>query len=210
MKEIRYTLVTDGSSDKALMPILNWLLQDIGVNYPIQGEWADLRRLREPPKKLDERIRKSIELYECNILFVHRDAEKKSLQDRVKEIRAAERLGVNSLTSIPIVCVIPIRMIESWLLCDEMAIRRAAGNPYGKQELDLPKTSDIEKIADSKARLKETLSKAGFPNKRRKKDDISNYRVAEMINDFQPLRNLSAFQELEKELKNILILHQWI
>jgi hypothetical protein len=45
MKEIRYTLITDGSSDRALISILTWLLIELGVNIPIQSAWADLARL---------------------------------------------------------------------------------------------------------------------------------------------------------------------
>ena len=41
MSALRYTLVTDGRSDKALKPILDWLLIDIldeqGIHIAIQG-----------------------------------------------------------------------------------------------------------------------------------------------------------------------------
>lgn len=36
MTELRYTVVTDGSSDVALIPILTWLLRANGVAYAIQ------------------------------------------------------------------------------------------------------------------------------------------------------------------------------
>jgi len=45
MSSIRYTLLTDGSSDRALIPILNWLLRQHLLNHEIQSEWADLSRL---------------------------------------------------------------------------------------------------------------------------------------------------------------------
>lgn len=35
MNEIRYTLLSDGSSDKALLPILTWLLRLHGVECAI-------------------------------------------------------------------------------------------------------------------------------------------------------------------------------
>jgi hypothetical protein len=204
MKEIRYTLITDGSSDKALIPILTWLLKDVGIDYPIQAEWADLGRLRKPPKTLDEKISKSIELYESNILFIHRDAENQPPTNRKTEIRDAERLVKKSTVVPPIICVIPIRMTESWLLFDENAIRQAAGNPQGKQELNLPRISEVERIPDPKALLKNILSIAGANSKRRRDDNIPIARLADLIEDFKPLKDLTAFQELEKELRNIL------
>ena len=63
MNELHYTLLSDGPTDKALMPILKWLLQQRLVNVPIQPHWADLRRLRRPPRELHEKIQKSVEVY---------------------------------------------------------------------------------------------------------------------------------------------------
>ena len=61
MKEIRYTLLSDGSSDKALLPILSWLLYQHCPEYAIQSQWADLGRLPKPPKQLPEKINKGRE-----------------------------------------------------------------------------------------------------------------------------------------------------
>lgn len=60
-EELRYTLLSDGSSDKALLYVLTWLLQQhIVVNCAIQSEWANLGRLPKRPKKLPDRIQKSL------------------------------------------------------------------------------------------------------------------------------------------------------
>jgi hypothetical protein len=40
MNSVRYTLVSEGSSDKVLMPILEWLLDIHGVAV-VQTAWAD-------------------------------------------------------------------------------------------------------------------------------------------------------------------------
>jgi len=96
------------------------------------------------------------------------------------------------------------------ILFHEDAIRSVVGNPNGRQDLNLPKISEIEKITDPKARLEKMLIDASFPSRRGKRVTIPpNYcvRIAEEIDDFEPLRNLSAFQELEKELKNTLSKH---
>jgi hypothetical protein len=57
MTDLRYTLVTDGSIDKAFIPLLTWLLQDVGVQYPVQAAWADLVRVPDRPRTLEARIR---------------------------------------------------------------------------------------------------------------------------------------------------------
>ncbi len=209
MNYFRFTLIADGRTDDALIPILKWLLIKLGINAP-EPQLPILGNLRNPPKKLQDKIAIALDLFPCDILFIHQDAESDEtpIETRTKEIRKAEKLVKKSLP--PIVCVIPIKMIESWLLFNEDAIRKVVGNPNGKQELDLPKFSEIEQISDPKERLEKLLIDASFPRRRGKKVNIpSNYcvRVAEMIDDFEPLRNLSAFQELEKELKATLNEH---
>jgi len=206
MTDFKFTLIADGRTDDALIPILKWLLTNLGINAP-DPQLPILGNLRNPPKKLQDKIAIALDLFPCNILFIHRDAEtdENPIETRTKEIRKAEKLVKKSLP--PIVCVIPIKMVESWLLFNEDAIRKVVGNPKGGQELNLPKISEIEEIADPKGRLEEILINASFPNRRRKKAKIPpNYcvRIAEEIDDFAPLRNLSAFQKLEKELKNTL------
>jgi len=135
MTELRYTLLADGSSDRALLPILSWTLQQQGVSSAIQATWADLGRLRHRPRTLSERIIAALELYPCDLLFVHRDAEREPFENRHTEIERALLEVARQEVSLPsAVCVIPVRMHEAWLLFNEWAIRMAAGNPRGRQE----------------------------------------------------------------------------
>jgi predicted ATPase len=68
-------------------------------------------------------------------LFVHRDAERELLEKRVAEIHSVVSEAAQTKLVPPVVCVIPVRMQEAWFLFDESALRRAAGNPNGKQPL---------------------------------------------------------------------------
>ena len=190
------------------MPILTWLLIELGVNIPIQSTWADFRRLHNPPKKLADRIQKAIALYPCDLLFVHRDAEKESRQKRVLEIHQAVNL-IKEDVILPVVCVIPVKMTEAWLLIDEKAIREAAGNPKGRQPLDLPKTSNTEGLSDPKETLRGLLETARGHAPRRQQT-VSITRIAELIDDFQPLKQLSAFRELESELRDALYIQKFV
>lgn len=67
MSEVTYTLLTDGSSDACLMPILDWLLKSNEVRCAIQREWANLSLLRRKPVGLAERVERSLELYPCDL-----------------------------------------------------------------------------------------------------------------------------------------------
>jgi hypothetical protein len=207
MKEIRYTLLADGPSDRALIPILTWLLREYYPNYAIQAEWADLRRLPRKPESLAEKIERSVDLYPCDILFVQRDAEKQTIDSRKNEIREAIEL-VAEFYSIPTtINVIPIRMQEAWLLFDESAIRKASGNPNGQETLCLPHLNKIERLPNPKRILYDLLRKAsGLSGRRLSRLQVNSYapRVSEFINSFAPLRALSAFNALESDIQTVM------
>jgi len=203
MDEIRYTLVANGSSDRALLPILSWALRDKSGVTGIQAEWADLGRLPKPPQTFCDRILNAIELYPCDLLFVHRDAERQDPEKRYEEIGHAIQQAKSQGFGIPAICVVPVQMTEAWLLFDETAIRRAAGNPNGKNPLNIPSLKEIERISHPKDILFEILKKAsGLTGRRLKKFNLdqSRIRITELVLDFSPLRQLPAFQKLEKDI----------
>ena len=203
MDEIRYTLIADGPSDRALLPILTWALRENGGVGRIQAEWADLRRLPQPPQTLHERILNAIDLFPSDLLFVHRDAERENPDNRYREILAALTEATKKGFQTPVVCVVPVRMTEAWLLFDETAIRLAAGNPNGTNPLNLPDLSTIEQIPDPKNFLFEILREAsGLTGRRLKSFNMaeSRIRITELVCDFSPLGKLSAFERLEKDI----------
>ena len=211
MTELRYTLVTDGSSDIALIPILTWLLRENGVAYAIQPAWADLNRIpHQERRRLEDKIHWGLELYPCDLLFVHRDAEREPRENRVSEITIAIQSVVISVP--PRICVVPVRMQETWLLFDEPAINHAAGNSSNRQPLDLPPINRLEDLPDPKTELHDRLRLASNLRGRRLRNfPVSQRarRVTQFVKDFSPLRRLSAFAALESELQQIIEQQGW-
>lgn len=192
---LTYTLIADGSSDRALIPIIDWSLDQIAdLRYTSQYAEVSLKK----SEGLFRRAEEAIKFYECDILLVHRDAETLSIDRRIEEIRShLSKLGK------PYVPVVPVRMTEAWLLVDEQAIRSAANNPNGKAELDMPRVDRLEDIPDPKNMLFEKLKLASElpPGRLRKfRPESCCHRVAELISDFSQLRNLSAFVQFEDDL----------
>jgi hypothetical protein len=202
MTHLRFALLADGTSDRRLLPILEWVLRQQLPTVAIIPEWADLGRLKRPPTRLAERMAKAIELYPSDVLFVHRDAERASWSERAGEIRsAADALALS--TTVP---VVPVRMTEAWLLLDEAAIRTAAGNPNGKSPLALPRPRSIEKLPDPKALLLDLLRAASeLTGRRRKQFDAAaaGRRIVEQTTDFTRLRQLPAFCALEGDVRQV-------
>lgn len=214
MKELRFTLLSEGPTDRALIPILVWLLHSQGVKCAIQPEWADLRRLRLRSKlSLSEKIWLAIDLYPCDLLFIHRDADREPREKRYDEITSALSVVQREhVLSNPAICVIPVRMQEAWLLFDLQAIRHAAGNSRGRQALTLPPVRDLERLPDPKKILDDLLMQAsGLRGHRLDRMDVSAQaiRVTSFIKDFSPLRVLPAFAALEDDVSRTIDEQRW-
>lgn len=201
---LSYTLLSDGSSDRVLGRIIDWVIESLmsgcGRSEEIVGRWADFRIWPKPPRLLPERIERTIEYFPCDLLFIHRDAEGVPIDERSREIQRA--LDGRQLRGSRPVQIIPVRMTEAWLLIDEAAIRRAAGNPRSHVELSLPNINAIEGKADPKQILHEALRRAAGDTRRRFRVNSAVHSVAESISDFSPLRGLPAFQAFEAETRD--------
>ena len=201
-RPLRYVLVTDGSSDACLVHPIDWLLRSFGW-YEIEGRWADLRALAELGTSLSARIGLALEYYPADLIFIHRDAEREPLDRRIEEIEAALESIAHTCEHV---CVVPVRMTEAWLLHDADAIRAASGNPNGRAPLELPALKHLEDRADPKEILKTALLTASEARGRVRKQKVRDFgrmrhRVAELIEDYGPLRALPAFSRLEDDLE---------
>src|SRR5690348_6540892 len=118
---MRYVLLADGTSDRTLIPIINWLLTYLGVSEAIEAQWAETS---PHSTKLTERISNAHNIYSADLMFIHRDAENQPYILRKEEISEAI---LKANISVKAICVIPIRMQEAWFLFDESSIREASG-----------------------------------------------------------------------------------
>lgn len=97
-------------------------------------------------------------------------------------------------------------MTEAWLLFDEGAIRKAAGNPKGQTRLKLPEIAKCEELTDPKRLLREILMNASELSGRRRNSfraDVAAAQLATIIEDYSPLRALAAFQRFEQDVRKI-------
>lgn len=201
MKRVTATLVTDGSSDKLLAPLIE-LLFSAHTELAYQVNCAE----GLPPMSggLRARIDSALELFPCDFLFVHRDAEGVAATVRQQEIEVS---WLGSQQTATLICVIPVRMTEAWLIADEKPIRLAVGNPFGTESLGLPAVKNIESLPDPKAVLFEALKVAtGWNATRKRKFNPHPYRhrVSELADDLEPLRKLGSFRHLEAQIQSHL------
>jgi hypothetical protein len=145
-----------------------------------------------------------VALYAPDIIVCHRDAEGVGLEGRILEIiQSAKETGIE----IPIVPAVPVRMLESWLLCDEAAIRHAADNANGIEKLNLPNPSRVERLADPKQVLFDALRVAsglGTNRLRKFNEQRARTRITGFMEDYAPLRRQRGFELFEQALLDSL------
>ncbi|SFD00057.1 protein of unknown function [Flexibacter flexilis DSM 6793] len=198
MGELKCVLLSDGSSDKVLLSVIKWVLDNHFPKQSFDCEYADFSFLRNPPNNGDvsNRIQKAKLLYNFDVVFYHRDAEDRDagvLAQRTQEIQHQTPPEYQNC----LVCVVPIKMMEAWLLIDEEAIKCAAGNRNYKDKLNLPSVQRLESIPNPKEVLHELLKTVKGPKGKLNVHEAVHL-VADYIEDFSPLKNLAAFQAFEK------------
>ncbi len=137
------------------MAIIDWVIAELPVSsgLTIARQCAVLRNLHLPSNQLADKLRATFLECPCDILFVHRDAERAGLAHRLEEITAA-MVSAGGDVFVPIV---PVKMTEAWLLFDQEAIRRASDNPNGTIALGMPRSGRLHELNDPKKVLAELL-----------------------------------------------------
>ena len=188
-QQLPYAIIADGETDRLLIPIIQWSIHRLD---------PDVELIELEFKKRSGSVADFISVYDSGamLIFVHRDAENASLEERLKEFEPIARSDV--------VLVVPVRMSEAWILFDSSAIAKAAGSSSSR--VTVPRMNRIESIADPKGLLNQLLFEAaGSPAGRRGKnfnDSISWRRasVAQNISDYSPLDLLPAFRQFQRSL----------
>ncbi|WP_338672674.1 DUF4276 family protein [Streptomyces sp. SCSIO 30461] len=137
-----------------------------------------------------------------DLVVVQRDADRGPAQDRRDEIAEAVRAEWPGLQHV---AVVPVRMLEAWLLLDEACLRQVAENPRGRVSLDLPKGTVAEKVADPKQLLKDSLARASEYKGRRlaqfqKRFSQHRLRMLELLDPEGPVAALPSWQHFVKDL----------
>lgn len=203
--QIRFALIGEGSSDRPLVAVLTALCRKLAPHAEVDGEWANpVLQLLETGKELDAQLRGLLARNETfNLFFIHRDAD--SSDDLPTREVIARGVQLSGCTG-PAVPVVPIQETEAWLLLDEAAIRKRAGNPNGRQPLGLPKPKHVEHRAQPKELLRDALVRACAPGRKQRElrsNDAEFGRLRRLLFDDLdidgPVSQLRAWQALVKD-----------
>jgi hypothetical protein len=205
---VRFLLVGEGSSDRALVAPLEKLCLQLGASEA-KGVAPDMgRRHLKPGHRVVDKLHSALSLEpNADLVFIHRDADDADPSPRHQEIEQA----VAELASMPPwVGVVPVQMSEAWAMLDEQAIRRAADNPSGRVPLDIPKPKHVERIADPKSYLDDLLIKASGESGRRldrfkRKLSARRFLLLDQLDLDGPIRYVPAWNRLCDDLRPVLV-----
>ncbi|MEU2041732.1 hypothetical protein [Nocardia niwae] len=196
--------VCEGTSDLPLAEIVETLFIDRDVEVRLSK--PDYALLGKVPKDVASRVGAGLRLLggPVDLVVVHRDADNAGPDERRNEIESAVRSVSDSVRAMP---VIPVRMTEAWLLLDEGAIRRVAGNPRGRTNLNLPSVRKIESVPDPKQLLQQCIITAADCTGRRREQVAKRFsehrrQLLRSIDCSGPITQLPSWQQLVKDIES--------
>jgi hypothetical protein len=168
MKMLLLALYAEGSTDaRFLPPIIRRTAEKIIAQHG-QG-FADVSEPMIVPKQQDRRREDGIlsaayHVYGYHVLIVHSDAD-----DRTPDRALSERIQpgfklvsrTNGEVCKHLIPVIPVQMIEAWMLADHNALRTIIETDMSPKNLGLPsKPAEVERDANPKRTLNEVIQRA--------------------------------------------------
>lgn len=202
---INFALIGEGTSDLNLANHLETLLVEKGFEE-VSGIAPDLRQLPTPPGNSVAEKAAAIEEHfsEINLIFVHRDADNAGYDARREEI-SQQTEGCQS----SIIPIIPVKMIEAWLLCDIEKIGTIIGIQADRRPNSAPKIRNIEKLADPKKALEDIICELANARGRKLDKLKSNFyqhraRICQELETGGPVKHLPSYQKFIKNLERTL------
>ncbi|MFP4394514.1 MAG: DUF4276 family protein [Anaerolineales bacterium] len=213
MKQLVLALYAEGSTDERFLPRIiqrtaEHLLARYGVEildpHVVNGDIHSRATLQE------QIVAAAKETRGYHILIVHQDADapdqERALQERIQP-------GLDLAQQEPehyqqdIVPLIPVRMIEAWMLADPVALCQAIPSCPTPDELNLPhKPEQVEHISDPKAELAR-ITRIYQTRRRRSRSRSYLAKIQERLADeiaIERLKRVPAYQTFEQKFAQVL------
>lgn len=204
--KIRFVLTGEGSSDLRLVEHIETILVGEGFSE-VSGEIPDLGLFRPAVGRSvrDKLVALSRYYPHADVIFVHRDADNAGVLVREQEVSEAAQDIFELGRVIPIV---PVTMLETWLLADTDAIKRVAGNSAFRGAIScIPVSRRLESARDTKQILMEALCEASGTQgarlgKFKKRFSEMRARLTVDLDPQGPVQNLPSYQAFRQKLSS--------
>lgn len=138
-------------------------------------------------------------------LGVHTDADRDTYEERIKNKIEPVRNHLAKLADAEycklITPIIPVRMIEAWMLADKQLLREEIGTDMSDNELGINK--DPEMIADPKAVIERAIkiATAHLPKRRQRLSIAELYSSIGTKIEIEALLQLTSYRKFQEEVR---------
>lgn len=215
MKQLIVGLIAEGNTDiRFLRSVVERSFQDILLNECEQDIEFYLHLIRidktglDFPQMVVTASRAGVE--ECGImsLAVHTDADRETYEQRWNDKIVPAHNALNAEKSdsycLLLTPIIPVRMIEAWLLADKELFKAEIGTELMDSELGIDR--DPEGIANPKAVIEEAIRKATemLPKRRRRISISDLYGYIGDAVSINSLSSLSSYRRFRDVIRQTL------
>lgn len=202
--KIRFVLTGEGTSDLRLVEHIQTVLIEEGFSE-VSGEAPDFS-LFSPVvgRSVRDKVRALVKHYpHADVIFVHRDADNVGAPVREQEIINASDGVVEAGRIVPI---IPVTMLETWLLADLEAIKVVAGNSEFRGAPNcVPSLRRLEQARDTKQILLDALCEVSGTQgarlaKFKKRFSEMRARLTIDLNPNGPVQELPSYQAFRRKV----------
>lgn len=202
--KISFLLTGEGTSDLRLQSHIENILIQEGF-AEVHGEAPDLGMITPcVGLSVKEKLQALVKHFpRTDVIFVHRDADGVGCKAREKEIEDA----VGDIFEVTrVVPIVPLRMLETWLLADANAIKKVAGNTDQRCRIEcLPAPRLLENVANTKDLLLDALCEAsktegGKLKKFKKRFSEMRARLVSDLDIDGPVRDLPSYKSFREHV----------
>lgn len=211
-RQIFIGLVAEGPTDiRFLKSIVSRTFQYIALNecdydldlqfYPVNVSKIGL----DFPELALKAWKEGVETIGMTVLAIHTDADRETYETRRRQkiIPAQEALEKHEEgCSRYLTPIIPVRMIEAWMLADKRLLKEEMGTDKSDQELEIAR--DPETIADPKSVIEKAIRIATADKpKRRQRLSISDlYSIIGDKVSLSEMERLDSYRKFQDEVRD--------
>lgn len=182
---------------------MRYVTDDVDCLVSVQGRYDKSEGFSTGVIKASK---EAMEIFGATTLAVHADADTLSYEERrdtnfAKLLETVKNLDSEKYCTV-ITPVIPVRMIEAWMLADRDLLRKELGTSMTNAQLEID--GDPESFADPKQKIVEAIRKASENATHKKpvnKIDISDlYQIMGKKLGLDQLERLDSFKKFEQEI----------
>lgn len=215
MKQLVVGLMTEGTTDaRFLRSVAVRTFRDILLNECDQYVELYLHVIAFDKNRLSfaEQVmsasRIGVEQFGIMALAVHTDADRETIEQRIRDKIVPAQSALNAVKDGSccqlLTPIIPVRMIEAWMLADKLLLKQEIGTEMSDHDLGIDR--DPESIANPKSVIEEAIVRATshLPKRRHRISIADLYGYLGDAVELSKLATLPSFIHFQQEIRKTL------